>query len=82
MDVSSIFLVPIYIIGAVFSIISPFVVWLWIGLTIHYIAEQAFFNEGKKVLYWLSTIIGWYFATIGGLLTFLLAFKIIELLGF
>lgn len=82
MDVSSIFLVPIYIIGAVFSIISPFVVFLWIGLIINSIAEDLFFNNGKNVLYWLSTIIGWYFATIGGLLTFLLVFKIIELLGF
>lgn len=82
MDVPSIFLVPIYIIGAVFSIISPFIVWLGIGLTIHDIAEQAFFKEGKKVLYWLTTIAGWYFATIGGTLTFLLVFKVAEVLGF
>lgn len=82
MDVSNIFLVPIYIIGAVFSIISPFVVFLWIGLTLHSMAEDLFFNNGKKVLYWLSTMIGWYFATIGGTLTFLLVFKVAEVLGF
>lgn len=76
-----ILLLPLAIFAFFALLLTPFALFLWLGLTINELAETHFFNRSKPVKYWITTILGWYFASSSALFMYALFYHILVFMG-
>lgn len=76
-----ILLLPLVIVAFFAMIVSPFALFVWIGLTVNNLAETFFFKKDKLVKYWITTIVGWYFASSSALFMYALFYHILVFMG-
>lgn len=76
-----ILLLPLAIVAFFAMLVTPFALFLWIGITVNELAEKHFFNRNKPVKYWITTIIGWYFASSSAIFMYSLFYHILVFMG-
>lgn len=76
-----ILLLPIVIVAFFAMFITPFALFLWIGLTVNALSEKLFFKKDKLVKYWITTLMGWYFASLSAVFIYALFYHILVFMG-
>lgn len=76
-----ILLIPLVIVAFLVLLLTPSALFCLIGLTVNKLAEAHFFKQDKLVKYWITTLIGWYFAISSALFMYALFYHILVFMG-
>lgn len=76
-----ILLLPLVIVAVFAMCITPIALFSWIGITVNELAEKLFFKKDKPLKYWITTLIGWYFAILSAVFMYALFYHILVFMG-